>query len=138
MFPPLGPSEQIRDYMRREYDRQILVYITEAIRSEIQPFDPGLVELQLILDHIRPPMIVITATNFIDDPVIMDGRELYSLPSEADMAAWVGSEAGKYFRSRMDEPVPDNIILGEELYPTTKTLCKGVYRGNEGAEANPR
>ena len=88
--------------------------VSREIEYQIRPFDPGIVELHILQREGIDPDIIITSSSFIDNEFVIGGRHLYALASVEDMAVSLGMQAGLYFRSLMNEDVPDNIILGED------------------------
>ena len=87
------------------------------VRAQVQhaifPFNPGLVTLWMHVDTLDP-IIKISSSTFTDDVFVLDGRELYYVPNSAPafLAEFVGFRAGEFFAS-LREPVPSNVVLGE-------------------------
>jgi hypothetical protein len=89
--------------------------VRREVAHFIRPFNPGAVFVEISSSVVlRDPVIHVSSSTFTDDIFVMDGRELYLMRNDInELAAYVGVRAGQYFVSRMDEPVPDNVHLGE-------------------------
>lgn len=93
------------------YSRRPIEIINDVVSSHIRPFRPGLIDIVVVADTFDP-IIMVTSSTFTDNVFRMDGRELYLLSREEDMAVYVGDRLGEYYRSLMTESIPDTIELG--------------------------
>lgn len=88
--------------------------ISAMVADAIYPFNPGLVTMWVEQDFdFLKTNIHVTSSTFVDDEAVIDGRMLYAIATEADMAVLIGEQAGAYFANLMNESVPDTIVLGE-------------------------
>lgn len=98
--------------IRKNADQLIMQVATHEIMDAMAPFKPGLVTYHAV-DRGPDTWLQVRCSTLPNDIFETNGMRVQIL-DVYDIGDWLGTEAGKFFRSRMDEAVPDNVILGSD------------------------
>ena len=99
-----------RESIRRARNERTSQIIRQYANEVLKPYDVGALNFWVGEVNIK-----VLCSLFIDDVFVMP-RDHIAMSGSLDedyLASWLGHRVGLYFQSLMNEPVPDNIILGE-------------------------
>lgn len=102
-------SEIHRELVNRS-DQMIIHVANHEIMDAMAPFTPGLVTYELLYSGMDR-RIRIQCSTLVDDIFETSADDIMLMDTYA-IGGWLGSQAGEFFRGLMNEPVPDNVILG--------------------------
>lgn len=101
----------------RAKEQDALEIIVGYLNEALWPWKPGLVTAQVIDPGnlpFRSRVVVIQSDLLIDDIFTTEISEQRMLKDQQGLGHELGPEVARFFLNRMDEPIPDNIILGSD------------------------